>query len=200
MVEDPPPSRIEDLQVRFAGQLFQHPSPWTYNSPSTRRCHRSTTWTFGKRSTSRSTAKRSSSSTVDPGSLGDVSGPTAELPGYEPYCPYTIDRAGGQWTGPDMERAQDLVRRSGAAGPRDVLVLARTPRNPRFKAEAEYFVHLLEELHFVADLRSTADTVDGQLHGQAAVHAHYEALSRGIQIAPAGWGADYPVASFFMAF
>jgi YVTN family beta-propeller protein len=201
MVEDPPPSRIEDLQVRFAGQLFQHPAPWTYNL----------TLNTTLRPFNDVDVRQALNFAVDREKIVEFYGgpavarPTCQVlppnfPGYEPYCPYTIDPGpGGQWTGPDMERAQDLVRRSGAAGTHVTFWYSpELPEIPGFKAEAEYLVHLLEELHFVADLRSTADTVDGQLHGQAAVHAHYEALSRGIQIAPAGWGADYPVASFFM--
>jgi peptide/nickel transport system substrate-binding protein len=59
------------------------------------------------------------------------------------------------------------------------------------EAEAQYFVELLEELGFVTHLRLTG-TLD----------EHFDALfdpGRGIQIAPAGWFADYPAASNFIA-
>ena len=56
------------------------------------------------------------------------------------------------------------------------------------KAQAEYFVRLLEKLGFVADLRSTPN-----------IFAALTDPSRGVQIAPAGWGADFPSASNFIA-
>src|SRR5206468_10987754 len=38
-------------------------------------------------------------------------------PGYQPYCPYTINpNPGGTWSGPDLATARDLVTASGAAG------------------------------------------------------------------------------------
>ena len=43
------------------------------------------------------------------------------FPGYEPYCPYTKDpgpEGEGPWIAPDLEEAQELVRRSGTAGMR----------------------------------------------------------------------------------
>ena len=45
------------------------------------------------------------------------------FPGYEPYCPYTMNpgpEGEGSWTAPDIEEAQRLVRRSGTAGMRVV--------------------------------------------------------------------------------
>jgi peptide/nickel transport system substrate-binding protein len=36
--------------------------------------------------------------------------------GYIPYCPYTSDPGSGKWTAPDVDRARELIARSGAAG------------------------------------------------------------------------------------
>ena len=54
-----------------------------------------------------------------------------------------------------MAQAQRLVRRSGTAGTHVTFWYSPAPRGSA-KAQAEYFVQLLEKLHFVADLRSTA--------------------------------------------
>jgi peptide/nickel transport system substrate-binding protein len=35
--------------------------------------------------------------------------------GYTPYCPFTRD-PGGEWAGPDLDRARELVRQAGAVG------------------------------------------------------------------------------------
>jgi peptide/nickel transport system substrate-binding protein len=201
MAEDLPPNRIEDLQVRFAGQVYEHPASATqyvvlntslppFNEVDVRRAlnlavNRQTVVEFY----GGPAAARLSCQTLPP-----------NFPGYEPYCPYSIDPGpGGQWTGPNMKEAQRLVQRSGTAGMH--VTFWYLPIFPEAaKAEAKYFVRLLEELHFVANLRSTTDTAHGQLEGQAAFDAHFKAISdpgRGIQIAWAAWGADYPTASNF---
>src|SRR6185503_11447705 len=46
------------------------------------------------------------------------------FPGYEPYCPYTVDPApggAGPWKGPDLAAAQRLVTASGTADTRIVV-------------------------------------------------------------------------------
>jgi YVTN family beta-propeller protein len=44
---------------------------------------------------------------------------TPGLPGYVPYCPYTLDPTpGGAWTAPDLTRARQLVAESGTYGER----------------------------------------------------------------------------------
>ena len=102
------------------------------------------------------------------------------FPGYEPYCPYTLDPGpGGQWTEPDMEEAQRLVRRSGTVGTH-VTFWYQPSLDER--ALAKYFVHLLTELRFEADLRSTPD-----------IFAALRDPSRGVQIAPAGSGCRLPL-------
>ena len=192
MVEDSPPSRIEDLRVSFASQVYEHPLLWLYyislNTKLPPFDHKD--------------VRRALNLAVDRQRIVDFNGGSAvatltcqilppNFPGYEPYCPYTIDPKPGEavWTGPDMDEAQRLVRRSGTAGTHVTYWYS-----PDFlgspKAQAEYFVQVLKELGFVADLRSTG-TVD----------EHFAALtdpSRGVQIAPAGWSADYPSASSFI--
>ena len=42
-----------------------------------------------------------------------------DIDGFRPYCPYTVaPNAAGTWTGPDLARARELVRRSGTEGQR----------------------------------------------------------------------------------
>jgi peptide/nickel transport system substrate-binding protein len=183
------PSQIEDLRVRFAGQVYEHPTLALFylslntelapfNDPDVRRAlnlavdRRKIVELFGGPAAERLTCQ-----VLAPG-----------FPGYEPYCPYTIDPGpGGQWSGPDFDRAQRLVRRSGTAGTHvTVWYSSQFPVTP--KAQAEYFVKLLEELHFVADLKWTDDV--------------FEALrdpDRGVQIAPSGWVSDYLAPSSFIA-
>lgn len=114
------------------------------------------------------------------------------FPGYEPYCPYTIDPGpGGLWTGPDVETAKRLVQRSGTAGTR--VTYWYTPAlGGGTVAAAHYFVKLLDKIGFVADL------VDTPPH---TLNAYWQVINdsgQGIQIAPTGWLADYPAASNFI--
>ena len=52
----------------------------------------------------------------------DVASPTCQLlppgiPGYEPYCPFTVDPSpDGAWLGPDLPAARKLVEQSGTEG------------------------------------------------------------------------------------
>jgi peptide/nickel transport system substrate-binding protein len=200
---DYPPSRIDDLRVEFAGQVHEHPHlGLLYLSLNTKLPP------FDHKA-----VRRALNFAVDRQRIVELyGGPAAarvtcqilppNFPGYEPYCPYTIDPGPrGEWTEPDMERAQRLVRRSGTAGTHVTFwyspVFQGSP-----KAQANYFVNLLEDLHFEVDLRSTAGAIDWRHHLSAAYDAHFDALrdpGRGIQIAPAGWIADYPSASDFTA-
>jgi peptide/nickel transport system substrate-binding protein len=183
------PSQIEDLRVRFAGQVYEHPTMSLFylslntklppfNDPDVRRAlnlavdRRKIVELFGGPA-----AEQLACQVLVPG-----------FPGHEPYCPYTIDPGpGGQWSGPDFDKAQLLVQRSGTAGTHvTVWYSTQFPVSP--EAQAEYFVKLLEELHFVADLKWT-DNVFGALRDP----------DRGVQIAPAGWGTDYPAPSNFIA-
>lgn len=196
LVEAPPPSLIEDLRVRFAGQVYEHPRPEThYLSLNT------ALPPFDSED-----VRRALNLAVDRQRIVEFHGGSAaasltcqvlppNFPGYEPNCPYTIDQGPlGQWTAPDMEEAQALVGRSGAAGTHVTVWYSAGFEEligVDAKGEAEYFAGLLEELGFVTDLRSTGTPDE-----------HFEALedpdrSREIQIALGGWLADYPAASQF---
>ena len=78
------------------------------------------------------------------------------FPGYRPYCPYTIEPdAAGTYTGPDVRRADELMKASGARG---------TPVTvwefPAFKAIGEYIVGVLDDLGLDARLRIVEDPVE----------------------------------------
>jgi peptide/nickel transport system substrate-binding protein len=183
---------IDDLSVGFAGQLYLRPIAGTFYL----------TLNTALPPFDDVDVRRALNLSVDRRRVVEIWGgpasakPTCQIlppnfPGYEPYCPYTIDPgAEGQWTGPDLETAERLVRRSGTAGTR---VTFWYPRgfDGTFRVMAEYFVHLLKELGFVSEMRSTSD-----------IDAHHAAVfdsGRGVQIAPVGWFADFPAASNFIA-
>jgi YVTN family beta-propeller protein len=107
------------------------------------------------------------------------------FPGYEPYCPYTLNpgpEGEGSWTAPDLERAQELVDHSGTGGMEVVIEYI-----PELTPEGlpDYFVELLDHLGYRARLKglSIQDFVSPRNEFQMALN---------------GWAADYPSASNFM--
>ncbi len=71
------------------------------------------------------------------------------VPGYVRYCPYTLDpRPTGEWTAPDLAKAQRLIRASGTKGQR-VAVWTWSD----FEEEARYIASLLRRLGYRAHLK-----------------------------------------------
>jgi YVTN family beta-propeller protein len=113
------------------------------------------------------------------------------MPGYQPYCPYTIQpSAGGGWTAPDLVLAKQLVRASGTLG--DKVTLLYSPAwGPPFPspATAHYVVSLLDQIGYRASLR------------EASLDAYYNLLGDSRAQVQAGffvWYADYPAPSDFV--
>jgi len=126
------------------------------------------------------------------GAGADLARPTCQVlpqnfPGYEPYCPYTLDpKASPNRAAPDMVQAKRLVETSGTFGAEVVLWWlrqhgARAGRNLQ---------QLLDSLGYRVRLRPFSD-----------VGKYFEALDRpgaSWQLAGATWWADYPAASTFV--
>ena len=75
------------------------------------------------------------------------------VPGYRRYCPYTLDpRPTGEWTAPDVARAQQLIAASGTKGQK-VTVWTW----PDFGKEGRYAVSLLRRLGYRAQLKELRD-------------------------------------------
>jgi peptide/nickel transport system substrate-binding protein len=112
------------------------------------------------------------------------------LPGYRPYCPYTIDtNASGTWIAPDLARAERLVRASGTRNAR-VTVLVPPP-GPMFPTTTigRYVVSVLRRLDFRASLRVLSPpTFDHDLGDSRARP----------QIGWFTWYQDYPAPSNFI--
>jgi peptide/nickel transport system substrate-binding protein len=114
------------------------------------------------------------------------------FPGYEPYCPYTLDPGpGGEgpWAGPDMEEAQRLVRRSGTAGSRvAVKVPAFFPRlsDAQVRLLGHYMRDLLDELGYVGSVELVAD------------FDYFYSPELEFQMVVDAWASDYPAASNFI--
>jgi len=106
------------------------------------------------------------------------------LPGYSPYCPYTL-HPHETWSAPDLESARTLVERSGTAGEK-VTVWASEEVWPISVPVGRYFVKLLKKLHYRAELN--------KVHRDAL----FSALGGEAQITFTMWTTDYADASGFI--
>jgi YVTN family beta-propeller protein len=107
--------------------------------------------------------RRAINSAVDRGQVAALHGaPLAQLtcqtvpptlPGYRPYCPYTVaPDAAGDWKAPNLAKAHALIRASGTRGEKVVVW-----STAYFHAESVYFVSLLRQLGYRARLHYIPD-------------------------------------------
>ncbi len=80
------------------------------------------------------------------------------FPGYEPFCPYTLEPNSGVWSAPDLARAQALIEDAGAAEEKVAVLgtddLAGVLGSPSQRvATMRYVVDVLNELGLRAELK-----------------------------------------------
>jgi ABC-type transport system substrate-binding protein/class 3 adenylate cyclase len=187
MLDPPPPGRVTELRTRYPTLAHPFAAPVTsFVSLNTRQPP------FNNLA-----ARRALNFAIDRRHvvelLGgeDVRTPTCQvLPpgmfGYAPYCPYTADPTpSGAWTGPDLAKAQQLVRASGTRGQRVVVwAWAGLDTAP----VTQYVADVLDQLGYRA---STHITPNGSAGYQAWSDATQDSRSH-VAAGIAGWYADYP--------
>ena len=183
------PDRLQELRIRYAGQLHVTPRAGTY---------------FLLLNTKRPPfddvrARQAVAYAVDRGRLvegfggGEFAAPACQLlppnfPGYDRYCPHTASPTeGGAWTAPDLERARRLVAESGTKGMRvDVVGLAESGG---FTAMTTVLNETLRRLGY--------RTFPQWLPFEAFLDA-FPDVARA-EASQQGWLLDYPAASGFMS-
>lgn len=109
----------------------------------------------------------------------------AGFPGYQPYCPYTIDRSrAGTYTGPNLAQARRLVRESQTRGQHITFWSYYAPWG-------RYVTQRLNALGYKASFRY----VPQDQYYDKVIGAHVKA-----QIGLASWEADYPTADDYFSF
>jgi peptide/nickel transport system substrate-binding protein len=181
-------SRLEEILVRFAAQVHNSPLPQTNFG------------TFGTEVPpfNHVEVRRALNLALDRSRVVQAFGgqraalPTCQqlppnFPGYEPYCPYTLNpgpEGEGSWTAPNMKEARRLVDRSGTDG-MDVVVayyIGNGPPPPDFQ---DYLIKLFDHLGYHASVRS-------------ASYEQFVSRDNEFHMKLAAWGADYPAASTFI--
>jgi YVTN family beta-propeller protein len=108
---------------------------------------------------------------------------TPGMPGYKPYCPYTLDPSdAGTWTAPDVAKAQQLVDESGTKGTKVTVWSATEGERAPI---ARYFVSILNELGYRSSLRRFGGPFEDR---------YFPTVSdsrTGAQIGQLGWALDY---------
>jgi YVTN family beta-propeller protein len=186
----PPVERLKGLLTQYPGRLHSHAVPWTdYMFLNTR------VPPFDDLR-----VRQALNRAVDRERMVELlGGPLAArpacqflppaVPGYRPYCPYTLNRnPGGTWTAPDPARARALVAASGTSGMRvEVLAYEQFGR----LEYGRYFVSLLRRLGYRSSLRVIPELEPD--------YVEYAGDSRNrAQIGTFGWYADFASAALFL--
>jgi len=156
----PPVGRIDELARRLASQLHIDPVGATFALVMNTRVA----------PFNRLQARMALNYALDRGRIARLTGspltaqPTCQilaptLPGYRPYCPYTLDPApSGSWNAPDLARGQQLVASSGTKGATVTLLLSPPLANQPTPEIGRYVVSVLDQLGYRASFRIIDNT------------------------------------------
>ena len=108
------------------------------------------------------------------------------FPSHSWYCPYTKGPPDGPYLGPDLRKAQDLVRASGTRGMR---VTVHGVGGGFHSALNAYFTRLLDKIGYKATLHEMPDA--------APSDAYLFDRRNNLQVQPGAFFADFPLASSF---
>jgi len=187
MFDQPPADRLTELSTKYADRV--HVNPLT------------AVWYFAfnvrEKPFDNLKARQGVNYATDRNALVKIYGgpklalPTCQIlppnfPGYKPYCPYTTGGGTEKWTGPDLAKAQQLIKASGTKG---AAVKVNTTTNDVDKALGLYFVGLLNKLGYKATLQALSPDIQYPYSQNSSNHT---------QFAFSSWYQDYPAASDFL--
>jgi peptide/nickel transport system substrate-binding protein len=118
------------------------------------------------------------------------------FPGYQPFCPYTLEPESGVWSAPDLDRARALIEDGDAIGKEvTVWVMKKDPLLVDPVKTMRYVVEVLNELGLRADLKIVQNVNEywDTLYGGPASSGGHPQLYLG------GWFSDYLGAATFIA-
>ena len=189
----PPPAAVPALATRYAGQLHSGPTGATIGLVLNTRV-----WPFNVLA-----ARQALNYAIDRRRLIDLIGgpltaqPTCQilppgLPGYRPYCPYTLNPGpGGVWTAPNLARAERLVRVSGTRGARVTVITGAFGTTIPDRATGRYLVSVLDQLGYRASLQVINDP-------NTYTQRLYDSRQR-TQVGWFSWYQDYPAPADFIS-
>ena len=108
------------------------------------------------------------------------------FPGHDPDCQYTAGAPSKTWTGPDLEKAKQLVQESGTAGQAVGIVVSDDEVNAGI---GEYLQSVLTSIGY----KATVKPLSGNIQFTYIQNSNNKA-----QISLTSWYQDYPAASDFL--
>ncbi len=108
-----------------------------------------------------------------------------DFPGHVDSCQYTKG-GGSTWSGPDVDKAKQLVQQSGTAGQAVAIVTQDDEVN---KAIGEYMQSLLTSIGYKATLKPISANIQ---------FTYIQNTNNKVQISLTSWYQDYPAASDFL--
>jgi ABC-type transport system substrate-binding protein/DNA-binding SARP family transcriptional activator/streptogramin lyase len=188
----PPATGLPTLATRYPSQLHSGPLGATVGLALNTRV-----WPFNVLA-----ARQALNYAIDRSKLIQLIGPlTAQptcqilppgLPGYQPYCPYTLNPGpGGVWTAPELAQAEHLVSSSGTRGATVTVITGAFGTNLPDQATGRYLVSVLDQLGYRASLQVITDwnAYDQRL---------YDSRQR-TQVGWFSWYQDYPAPPDFIS-
>ena len=110
------------------------------------------------------------------------------FPGYKPYCPYTAGTDHTKWTGPDLAKAQQLVKESGTAG---MKVVVNSGSDDTSKALGQQMVSDMNKIGYKASIQLLNDSIQYPFVQNSNNSSKWN-------IAWSAWYQDYPAPSDFL--
>ncbi|SEQ26787.1 peptide/nickel transport system substrate-binding protein [Faunimonas pinastri] len=108
-----------------------------------------------------------------------------DFPGHVDSCIYTQD-PGDTWSGPDMDKAKQLIAESGTKGQKITII---TEDAAVSKNIGGYFQSLLNDLGYDASVKPISSNIQ---------FTYIQNTSNNVQISISQWYQDYPAASDFL--
>jgi peptide/nickel transport system substrate-binding protein len=151
----PPIERVDALARRYANQLHIDPSTATFALVMNTRVAPFDRLSVRKAvnyAVDRSRIARLTGSSLTAHPTCQILAPA--LPGYRPYCPYTLDPGpSGSWAAPDLAKAERLVAASGTHGMNVTLLVSPPLPGQPTPAIGRYVVSVLDRLGYRASFK-----------------------------------------------
>lgn len=188
--DSPPNNRLDEIATKYPGQLHLSGLPWVYYMALG--THVAPFDNVKVRQAINFATDRAAVIKLFGGPA--LATPTCQIlptafPASKPFCPYTKGASAsgaGAWTAPDVAKAKQLIAASGTKG---MAVKVFTGTDPFSTSVGGYFVSLLNQLGYKAQLKRLAGNV----------LSPYVANSKNkVQMALTYWLADYPAPSNFL--
>jgi ABC-type transport system substrate-binding protein/DNA-binding SARP family transcriptional activator len=190
LLVDPPAKHLAELATHFTERFHTEPAPATFGFVlNTRSAPFTNVW-----------VRRALNYAIDRRRIvGLAGGPRAaqpscqilppSLPGYAPYCPYTLRPGpGGFWRAPDLARARKLIDASGTRGMRVTVLVQPNDATSPTATMGPYLVSILDRLGYRASLRVTN-----------SLYPTMNSSRSHTQIGWFTWYSDYPAPSDFFS-